>query len=143
LTSAAIARWLGGTKVLRAGVRTELELVQVVRDGLPVEALDALVAQGGVTSAEAERLVLPRRTLAHRRARGQALSVDESDKLLRVARAVALAEETMQDAAKAHAWLRRPNRALGGERPLDLLATEGGARLVEQTLGRLAHGVFS
>ena len=69
--------------------------------------------------------------------------MEESDKLARVARAIAQAEETMQDATKAHAWLRRPNRALGGERPLDLLATEGGARLVEQTLGRIAHGVFS
>jgi putative toxin-antitoxin system antitoxin component (TIGR02293 family) len=143
LTSAAIARWLGGTKVLRTGVRSDFELVKVVRDGLPVAALDALVEQGGLTGAEAERLVIPRRTLAHRRKRRQALSVEESDKLARVARAIAQAEETMQDAAKAHAWLRRPNRALGGERPLDLLATEGGARLVEQTLGRIAHGVFS
>ena len=143
MTSAAIARWLGGPKVLRAGVRSDLELVQVVRDGLPVAALDALVALGGLTGAEAEKLVIPRRTLAHRRKRRQALSVEESDRLARVARAIALAEETMQDAAKAHAWLRRPNRALGNERPLDLLATEGGARLVEQTLGRIAHGVFS
>ena len=143
MTSTAIARWLGGPKVLRAGVRSELELVQVVRDGLPVAALDALVALGGLTGDEATQLVIPRRTLAHRRKRRQPLSVEESDRLARVARAIALAEETMQDAAKAHAWLRRPNRALGNERPLDLLATEGGARLVEQTLGRIAHGVVS
>lgn len=32
---------------------------------------------------------------------------------------------------------------LGGERSLDLLETEDGARLVEQILGRIAHGVFS
>ena len=143
MTSAAIARWLGGPKVLRAGVRSELDLVQAVRDGLPVAALDALVALGGLSSDEATQLVIPRRTLAHRRKRRQPLSVEESDRLARVARAIALAEETMQDPAKAHAWLRRANRALGGERPLDLLATEGGARLVEQTLGRIAHGVFS
>ena len=143
MTSAAIARWLGGTKVLRAGVRSELELVRVVRDGLPVAALDALVALGGLTSAEVEKLVIPRRTLAHRRKRREPLSLEESDRLARVARAIALAEETMQDPTKAHAWLRRPNRALGGEPPLVLLATEGGARLVEQTLGRMAHGVYS
>ena len=143
MTSAAVAQWLGGAKVLRVDVRSDLELVKVVRDGLPVAALDALVARGGLTAAEAERLVIPRRTLAHRRRRRQPLSLEESDKLARVARAVALAEETMGDAARAHEWLRRPVRALGGERPLDLLATEGGARLVEQALGRVAHGVFS
>jgi len=143
MTSAAIAQWLGGAKVLRVGVRSDLELVKVVRDGLPVGALDALVDRGGLTTAEAERLVIPRRTLAHRRRRRQALSLEESDKLARVARAVAFAEETLGDATRAHEWLRRPTRALGGERPLDLLATEGGARLVEQALGRLAHGVFS
>jgi putative toxin-antitoxin system antitoxin component (TIGR02293 family) len=40
-------------------------------------------------------------------------------------------------------WLRRPNRALGGERPLDLLTSDAGARVVEQVLGRIEHGVYS
>jgi putative toxin-antitoxin system antitoxin component (TIGR02293 family) len=44
---------------------------------------------------------------------------------------------------KAGEWLRTPNRALGGERPLDLLDTDVGAREVEDVLGRIAYGVYS
>ena len=106
-------------------------------------ALETAVERGVLSRSEAERLIIPRRTLSHRKRRGESLTTDESDKLARVVRVAALAEETFQNADKAHAWLREPSRALGGERPLDLLETEGGARLVEQVLGRIAHGVFS
>ena len=40
-------------------------------------------------------------------------------------------------------WLRRPNRALNGELPIDLLDTDVGARQIEDVLGRIAHGVVS
>jgi putative toxin-antitoxin system antitoxin component (TIGR02293 family) len=62
---------------------------------------------------------------------------------VRIARIAAVAEETFQNAEKAAAWLRRPNRALGDHKPLDLLITSTGARLVEDVLGRIATGVFS
>jgi len=95
-----------------------------------------------LTTSEIERLVLPRRTLTHRRERGQALSPTESDRLARVLRILVLAEETFQSAEKAHRWLRTGNRELGGRVPLDLLDTDGGAHVVEAVLGRISHGVY-
>jgi hypothetical protein len=47
------------------------------------------------------------------------------------------------DEEKAIEWLNTPNRALGGERPLDQLDTDTGARMVEDTPGRIAYGVYS
>jgi len=47
------------------------------------------------------------------------------------------------DQEKAIAWLGTPNRALGGERPLELLDTDLGTRMVEDILGRIAYGVYS
>jgi putative toxin-antitoxin system antitoxin component (TIGR02293 family) len=44
---------------------------------------------------------------------------------------------------KAIAWLGTANRALGGDRPLDVLDTDVGARMVEDILGRIAYGVYS
>jgi putative toxin-antitoxin system antitoxin component (TIGR02293 family) len=138
-----VARHLGGAESLGRPVESELDLVQLVRSGLPPSALETVIDHGVLSRREAEQLIIPRRTLSHRKSRGESLTTDESDKLTRVVRIAALAEETFQDDDKAHAWLRDPNRALGGERPLDLLETEGGARLVEQVLGRISHGVFS
>ncbi len=41
------------------------------------------------------------------------------------------------------AWMQTANRALGGARPADLLATRDGTRGVADVLGRIEHGVFS
>jgi len=138
-----VARHLGGAESLGRPVESELDLVQLVRSGLPPSALETVIDHGVLSRAEAEWLIIPRRTLSHRKSRSEPLTTDESDKLTRVVRIAALAEETFQDDQKARTWLRDPNRALGGERPLELLETEGGARLVEQVLGRIGHGVFT
>jgi uncharacterized protein (DUF2384 family) len=44
---------------------------------------------------------------------------------------------------KAVAWLRKPNRALGGTNPLDHIDTKIGEERVERLLIRIAHGVYS
>jgi putative toxin-antitoxin system antitoxin component (TIGR02293 family) len=85
-------------------------------------------------------VVLPRRTLANRRKAG-VLTANQSDRLIRAARVLAGAEETFGSPEKAGLWLRRATSALAGERPLDLLDTEEGAREVETLLGRISHGI--
>jgi putative toxin-antitoxin system antitoxin component (TIGR02293 family) len=60
-----------------------------------------------------------------------------------MARVFATAVELIGDPAKAIEWLSTPNRALGGERPLDRLDTDVGARKAEDILGRIAYGVYS
>lgn len=117
-----------------------LELARHIREGLPVAALDVLVAGNILSAAEVDRILVPRRTLEHRRASGR-LTPEQSDRLVRVARVIALAEDTFGDPARAAEWLRRKTTALGGEAPLDLLDTEVGAREVGVLLGRIAHGI--
>jgi uncharacterized protein (DUF2384 family) len=41
------------------------------------------------------------------------------------------------------AWLRHPNRALGGAAPLQYLSTDLGARRVEATLSHIEWGDLS
>ncbi|MEP6689683.1 MAG: antitoxin Xre/MbcA/ParS toxin-binding domain-containing protein [Gemmatimonadaceae bacterium] len=143
MTNAAIVRRLGGARVVRRAIRTDLDWVEALRAGLPPEAADALVDGEVLSAEELYRVVIPRRTLAFRKQRGQLLTPEESDRLGRVARALVAAEEMLGDAGKVHRWLRKPNRGLGGEVPLELLRTEAGARLVEQALGRIEHGIVA
>lgn len=143
MTNIAIVERLGGPKVLHQEIRTDLELVEALQHGLPAGAADALLAGGGITAEELYRLVIPRRTLALRRQKNQPLTPEESDRLARVARLLGFADETFQDPEKAHRWLRKPNRGLGGQVPLELLATDAGTRLVEQALLRITHGIFA
>ena len=69
------------------------------------------------------------------------LTAEQSDRLLRVARVLAAAEETFGNRDNAAAWLRRPTQVLAGESPIDLLDTDEGAREVETLLGRIGHGI--
>jgi putative toxin-antitoxin system antitoxin component (TIGR02293 family) len=131
---------LGGERLIGVNVRSEADLIEVLDRGIPVDALSELT-KGGLSAEEVERLIIPRRTLSHRKARSQSLNRSESERALRVASILAHAEQTFVNRDKAHIWLRRPTSALGGRRPIDLLDCETGGRLVEQLLYRIGHGI--
>ena len=132
---------LGGERLLGLDVRSQADFVTLVERGVPLDALSRLATCDRLLPDEVDRLIIPRRTLAHRRARRQRLNRAESERAIRIASISALAEEMFSNAEKARVWLRRPTAALGGRRPLDLLASEPGARMVEQLLYRIGHGV--
>jgi putative toxin-antitoxin system antitoxin component (TIGR02293 family) len=106
---------------------------------------DALrsLEERGYSRDEIFALVVPKRTFARRQRRHESLTVEETDKALRLARVAELAEQVFADKTKAHRWLRKPKRSLRGETPLAYLASEGGARLVEDMLYRIDDGVFA
>jgi putative toxin-antitoxin system antitoxin component (TIGR02293 family) len=131
---------VGGTAVVGGNAATRIDLVKLVRRGLPVGTVQYVLDTGRLTLAELDRIVLPRKTLANRRRLGT-LTPEQSDRLVRVARVLAAAEETFGSREKAGAWLRRPTQALDGEAPLHLLDTDEGARAVETLLGRIGHGI--
>lgn len=143
MSAAAVAAALGGPSVLKTEVRSEFDLASVAKQGISAEAAYRAVASGLITAEELYSLVIPRRTFDRRRDEKLPLTVVESDRLLRAMRVVVRAIEAIGDSAKAELWLRTPNRALRGETPMALLETDIGARLVERTLGRIEHGVYS
>lgn len=134
---------LGGASVLHSRRGRDVELLERVREGLPYKALEEVVDRFGLSRQQVSALLhLPERTLA-RRKRERRLHPDESDRLVRLARVATQAADTLGSTERAAVWLRRSNRALGGDSPLSLLDTDLGARRVEQVLGRLEHGVPS
>jgi len=108
----------------------------------PAGALAALAEQG-YSEDEILKLVVPKRTLARRRLMNDLLTVEETDKALRLKRIAAQALRVFGDRDKANRWLRKPKRELKGETPLAFLASEAGARVVEEMLHRIEHGIFA
>jgi len=140
----AIAAVLGGRKVLGKAIKKPDELARLVRKGLPAGSVAALAEKLDVGNAVLSRkLGIPQRTLTRRLSQQSRLTAAESDRTVRVARVYANAVEMIGDEEKAVEWLRTPNRALGGERPLDQLDTDLGSRAVEDIVGRIAYGVYS
>jgi putative toxin-antitoxin system antitoxin component (TIGR02293 family) len=96
----------------------------------------------GFSVEEIYRFVAPRRTLARRNANGEPLTVEENDGALRIVRIAEMAKRIFGDGAVAFDWLRKPNRGMDGIAPIDLLESETGARLVEQALHQIDHGIY-
>jgi putative toxin-antitoxin system antitoxin component (TIGR02293 family) len=97
----------------------------------------------GYSEEEIFALVVPKRTLARRKAANEPLTVEETDKALRLERIAVQAERVFGDVEKARRWLRKPKRELNGQTPLAYLASEVGARAVEEMLFRVEHGIFA
>jgi putative toxin-antitoxin system antitoxin component (TIGR02293 family) len=135
----AVYRKLGGNRVLGRDVASEADLVKLILARIPLAALRA-VQQGGFSEREIERFVIPSRTRRHREARKEPLTVEESDRLVRLTRIQALAEDVFGSSEKANRWLRQRLGILDGQAPLDLAQTEAGVRVVEQILGKIAWG---
>ena len=134
-----VARKLGGEPVLGADVHSQADLALAVSNRLPLSALKALT-QAGLSEQEIDRFVIPQRTRRHRAQKQQRLTVDESDRAVRLMRIHALAEETFGGREKASVWLRRPLTELRDETPLVVAQTETGARVIETILGKIAWG---
>jgi putative toxin-antitoxin system antitoxin component (TIGR02293 family) len=129
-----------GRKLGVSRIRSDRDLAELVVRGLPATAIKSLV-RGGLSDAEAYRLIVPRRTLAHRVAKHQPLSKDESDKAVRIARITAMGEQVFGESERAWRWMRKPKRRFDGQTPIEMLATEAGARLVEEMLAQIDDGL--
>lgn len=141
-STAALVEALGGARALGGRVRTAADLRAKLRGGLPHASLEAVMTRWELGRDDvAGALRLPARTWARRR-KTQRLAADESDRLVRLARLATAASQVLGGTAQAAAWLRRPNRALGGDAPLALVDTDPGTQEVLDVLGRLAHGVI-
>jgi putative toxin-antitoxin system antitoxin component (TIGR02293 family) len=116
-------------------------MLQIVEEQLPTSATERLLALG-ITRQEIDALVIPLRTLQHRRSRREKLTVEESDRLLRVARLLSQAESMYGSRERALAWLRRPVARLENRSPLELMRTDTGARIVEELLVQIDEGMF-
>ena len=122
--------------------RSDFDLAEIVEAGLPTDNL-ALLRQKGLTFTEISEIVISPRTLKHRKSRGEHLSHEETDRLVRVARIVSLAENVFGDRTKAWLWLRTADERIVNRRPLSMLQSDAGGRVIESMLWQIDEGVYS
>lgn len=114
-----------------------------LESGVSFATITAFVAASGIDWKDVHAIVISARTLKHRRARHESLSLDESDRLARLVRVFDQAVAVLGDAARARTWLSTPKHRFASRTPLALLRTEIGGRLVEEMLGQVEEGMFT
>lgn len=131
-----ISDWLG----VRPPV-SGADVLRIVEKQLSPAVIDRLLSLG-LERSEIDANIIPLRTLQHRRSRREKLTVEESDRVLRMIRVLSLAESVYSSRARALAWMRSAHPRLGGRAPLSLLNTDVGSRLVEELLVQIDEGMF-
>lgn len=141
-----ISEFLGGKKIFKKGhsPRTYLEAHEALVQGLPgislghligrLEHLDLNTVQGAIGMSV--------RTYHRLKSTRRLLSQEQSSRVWKLAEILAKATTVFGSQQKAEQWLGQPAKGLNDRRPVELLATQTGAELVEQFLERLDHGVY-
>src|ERR1700733_2527959 len=105
--NAQIGDWLG-----LQSPATEGEILRIVEGRLSPSVIKRLSTLG-LERSEIDEVVIPSRTLQHRRSRREKLTVEESDRVLRLIRVLSQAESVYGSRERALAWLRNPHEQLG------------------------------
>lgn len=120
-------------------------LAAAAEAGVPVDVVEELKAW--MPASVVTRSIASPSTVSRRLRSGEKLTGPEADRALRVVAILRHAVEVFGDAEKAQRWLSKPKPFLDpagpGRTPYEMLESEHGARLVEQRLTQIDHGLFA
>jgi putative toxin-antitoxin system antitoxin component (TIGR02293 family) len=134
---------LGGQAFLLKEPSSALEYVAAGREGIRKAAVEHLSRQMSIPMKDmAELLSISYKTLSRKRSDDR-LDPLTSSMSIEIAGAVARGLMVFEDIDRLRRWLHKENRALGGSRPLDLLSTPTGIRMVCRLLHRIQEGILT
>lgn len=146
-TPSVVEHFLGSESAKRSPggrPRSLADWEALIEEGLPVQAAESLKGSIAVPDRQLAGLLgISEKTLSRARAANGKLEPVAGDRLIRVARVVALAIDVLETEAAAVHWLKRAQVGLGGRVPLEMLTTDLGRDQVEKLLLRIEHGVYS
>lgn len=145
----AVAKSLAGNEsvLTRMGELLDLKLgsesdtVRVIANGITPRTYKRVVGRLKFPAA----LVAPESTVRRRLSTNSRFTQDESERVIRLTRVYAEAVELFGNAKAALEWLKTPASYLSGQppiTPMELAASDAGARLIESHIRRTAHGIF-
>jgi putative toxin-antitoxin system antitoxin component (TIGR02293 family) len=121
-----------------------IDRAEIVRQGLSIESFKRVANYYQLSDAQMSKVVgTSVRTIVRLQKEDKPLNSTWSDRLYRLARVAAQAQDVFESADTATSWLKRPNRGLNGHAPVDLLDTDAGTEQVVELLDRIEYGVYS
>ena len=138
-----LAKLMGGRSVVGCP-KSDFEFIEAIRHGLPSAVIENIVKASSISEDVIfTSLRIAKRTAARRKATSSRLKPAESELIFRFGKVLVAATEVLGERGKAREWLLTENRALFGNRPIDLLDTSIGFEDVMDVLYRIEYGVYS
>jgi putative toxin-antitoxin system antitoxin component (TIGR02293 family) len=114
-----------------------------IERGVSISLLEEFSAYSDIAMKDLLEVVIPPRTLKHRRQRQEPLSIEESDRLFRVVRMYELAAKVYGDREDGRKWLLSHMDRFDGRTALSMLRTEAGEHAVQEFLIQIDEGMFA
>jgi len=115
--SVQIGNWLGIEPLM-----TQAAVLEIIEQQLAPPVIQRLLDMG-LSRDEVHSIIIPARTLQHRRSRHERLTVEDSDRVVRTLRVLSVAESVYESRERALQWLRRLNPRLNDRSPISMLTT--------------------
>jgi len=135
--------WTGakGFKLLVSRDTSTAARIEAIRGGVGARVVGEMVEYLDVPKTVIFGVLHTPESTAHRLIRdNRILDSAATERVMRVADIMRMAEETFGGRSAATQWLKQINLALGGRTPLSMLDTEPGAGEVRRILASINHG---
>ncbi len=122
---------------------TSIEKMNIVQSGLSKKDLENLKAKTKLDYGKlATALSVTRATLINKK-KQQKFSTVLSERIMSLADIYSYGYEVFEDEDRFNQWMFRPNQALNGRLPYELMDNQFGREEVKDIIGRIAYGVYS
>ncbi len=122
---------------------TSIEKMTIVQSGLSKKDLESLKAKTRLDYGKlATALSVTRATLINKK-KQQKFSTVLSERIMSLADIYSYGYEVFEDEDRFNQWMFRPNQALNGRLPYELMDNQFGREEVKDIIGRIAYGVYS
>ena len=139
----AVAKVLGGKKVLRKSLQSRMDLIELSNEGVTKDALLHLAKYFSCSVNQMAQLLPVTERTIQRYTPEKPLSRIVSEQILQIAEVAAKGSKVFEGRAGFLAWMNHPNKAFKNKTPMSLLNSKFGTDMVMDELGRVEHGVFS
>lgn len=122
---------------------TALEKMDMAKAGLSKKDLESLKSKTKLDYDKLSTLLsTTRATLINKKGTAH-FSAVLSERIVSIADVYSYGYEVFEDETKFNKWVFKPNRALGGKQPFELLDNQFGREEVKNLIGRIDYGVYS
>ncbi len=125
------------------GLVPEIDLIQLIRNGVSKKSLDHLINQIGYSITDiASVLHISDRNLRRYEPKDK-LGPEQSERLVEIAKLYAKGEDVFGSIDSFNQWMNTEILALGNLTPKSFLDTSIGIQLLVKELGKIEHGILA
>lgn len=122
---------------------TAFEKMHIVKDGVSKKDLELLKSKTDLDyTMLAKALSVTRATLINKK-RGEKFNVNLSERIVGMADLYSYGFEVFESEERFNHWMAKPNKALAGKAPYDLIDNQFGREEVKNLIGRIDYGIYS